>query len=163
MYGCGMQSSTVIGAGAASLAVVDSVFASLMAVGRTVRQRMTGDDLDPAQFWLVKAIAAGEPLRATELAGCTQLDTSTVSRHVTQLHRAGLLKRTPDPDDGRAHRLELTAEGRACLDDAVERRRALLARALGTWEPGDVEQLDRLLARFVTDLHLDLDPPRENP
>jgi DNA-binding MarR family transcriptional regulator len=96
-------------------------------------------------------------MRITELASCSHLDISTVSRHVAQLDRAGLVERTPDPDDRRAHRLQLTEAGRNRLHEAFERRRALLRRAVGHWDPDDVELLDRLLGRFVDDLDT-LDP-----
>lgn len=132
--------------------VVDSVLAALMTVGRTMRQRVAGDELEPGSFWLLKNIAAGEPLRVTALAACTNLDTSTVSRQVAQLDRAGLVERTPDPDDGRAHRLQLTDTGRSRLHDAFARRRALLRRVLDRWDTDDVVAMDRLLGRFVADL-----------
>jgi DNA-binding MarR family transcriptional regulator len=158
-----MQASprTLASGGAGTAAVVDSVLNTLMTVGRTMRQRVSGDDLEPALFWLLKSIAAEGPLRVTELAGCTNLDPSTVSRHVAQLHRAGLLERTPDPDDGRAHRLQLTDDGRRRLHDALEHRRALLRRALGGWAADDIAELDRLLGRFVTDIE-NLDPEMEH-
>ena len=136
----------------APTAVVDSVLTALIGVGRTMRQRMPGDDLEPGTFWLLRSIAADGPLRVTELASRSHLDTSTVSRHVAQLDRAGLVERTPDPADGRAHRLQLTDAGRTLLHDAFERRRALLRRALGQWDADDVALLDRLLGRFVGDL-----------
>ena len=132
--------------------MVDSVLTALIGVGRTMRQRIGEDDLEPGIFWLLRSIATKGPLRVTELASCTQLDTSTVSRHVAQLDRAGLVERTPDPVDGRAHRLQLTDPGRTLLHDAFERRRALLRRALGQWDADDVALLDRLLGRFVGDL-----------
>lgn len=133
-------------------AVVDSVLDAMMTVGRTMRQRVAGDELEPGIFWLLKSIAAQGPLRVTELASCTNLDTSTVSRHVAQLDRAGLVERTPDPADGRAHRLQLTEAGRNGLHAAFERRRGLLRRALDHWDADDVVHLDRLLGRFVADL-----------
>ncbi len=133
-------------------AVVDSVLTALMAVGRSMRQRVDGDGLDPGTFWLLKNISSAGPLRVTELAGCTNLDTSTVSRHVAQLDRAGLVERTPDPDDGRAHRIQLTSDGRTQLHGAFERRRALLRQALDGWDPDDVVELERLLGRFVSDV-----------
>ena len=131
--------------------VVDSVLLALMAIGRLMRQRIDGDRLDPGTFWLLKSIAA-RPLRVTELAGCANLDTSTVSRHVAQLDRAGLVERTPDPDDGRAHRVQLTDRGSQQLQDAFARRRELLSRALTGWDPDDITHLDRLLDRFVSDV-----------
>ena len=131
--------------------MVDSVLLALMAIGRLMRQRVEGDRLDPGTFWLLKNIAA-RPLRVTELAGCANLDTSTVSRHVAQLDRAGLVERTPDPDDGRAHRVQLTELGSAQLADGFARRRELLGRALVDWHPDDIAHLDRLLDRFVSDI-----------
>jgi DNA-binding MarR family transcriptional regulator len=133
--------------------VVDSVLLALMAIGRLMRQRVEGDHLDPGTFWLLKTISAQGPLRVTELAGCTNLDTSTVSRHVAQLDRAGLVERTPDPDDGRAQRIQLTGPGSTQLQSAFARRRELLSRALVGWQSDDIAQLDELLGRFVNDLN----------
>jgi DNA-binding MarR family transcriptional regulator len=132
--------------------VVGSVLFALMAIGRLMRQRVEGDHLDPGTFWLLKTISARGPLRVTELAGCTHLDTSTVSRHVAQLDRSGLVERTPDPDDGRAHRIQLTGTGSTQLQSAFDRRRELLGRALAGWQPDDVTHLDQLLGRFVNDI-----------
>ena len=133
-------------------AVVDSVMMALMAVGRLMRQRVEGDELEPGTFWLLKTVGAEGPMRVTELAGCSNLDTSTVSRHVAQLDRAGLVERTPDPGDRRAHRIELTGLGRDTVQDAFRRRRALLSRGIGSWDARDVAQLDHLLGRFVKDI-----------
>jgi DNA-binding MarR family transcriptional regulator len=131
--------------------VVDSVLMALMAVGRLMRSRVDGDDMDPGSLWLLKTLAFA-PLRVTELAESAGLDPSTVSRHVAQLDRSGLVERTPDPADGRAHRLELTPEGRTRLDEAFRRRRALLSRSLSGWDSADIERLGRLLSRFVDDI-----------
>jgi DNA-binding MarR family transcriptional regulator len=131
--------------------VVDSVLMALMAVGRLMRSRVDGDDMDPGSLWLLKTLAFA-PLRVTELAASANLDPSTVSRQVAHLDRAGLIERTPDPADGRAHRLELTVQGRARLDEALERRRALLSRSLRGWDPADVERLGQLLKSFVYDI-----------
>jgi DNA-binding MarR family transcriptional regulator len=140
---------------------VDSVLLALMAVGRLMRQRVDGDRLDPGTFWLLKTISASGPLRVTELASSTNLDPSTVSRHVAQLDRTGLVERTPDPVDGRAHRVQLTPAGRELLQDAFHRRHELLRRALDGWHPDDISHLDRLLGRFVGDLE-NFDPELEH-
>ena len=131
--------------------LVDSVLMALMSVGRLVRQRVEGDDLEPGTFWLLKTLSR-QPMRVTELAASTNLDTSTVSRHVAQLDRAGLVERTPDPDDRRAHLVGLTPQGQDRLDEAFRRRRALLSRGLRDWDTDDVTHLDRLLSRFVGDV-----------
>jgi DNA-binding MarR family transcriptional regulator len=128
---------------------VDSVMHALMSVGRLMRNRSSADELDPGTFWLLKTLSSEGAMRVTDLATFANLDTSTVSRHVAQLHRSGLIERTPDPADGRAQRVGLSSEGLRTLHDAMDRRRALLRRSLAGWDNDDIQQLDRLLARFV--------------
>jgi DNA-binding MarR family transcriptional regulator len=131
--------------------VVDSVLHTTMAIGRLMRQRLVGDQLEPATYWVLKNLAAGS-MRITALAASAQLDTSTVSRHVTQLEQAGLVAREQDPDDGRAQRVGLTDEGRAQLTASTARRRELLSHRLETWDAADLADLDRLLTRLVTSI-----------
>ena len=144
MYGCAMQTSTTV----STTRVVDSVLHTAMSIGRLMRQRVAGDGLEPATYWVLKHLAPAS-MRITELATSIQLDTSTVSRHVTQLERAGLVGRSQDPDDGRAQRIGLTEEGRAQLEASLDRRRSALAASFEGWDPADVAELDRLLGRLV--------------
>ena len=122
---------------------------ALMSIGRLIRQRSQGETLDTGSFWLLKTLGTNGAMRVTDLATCTNLDPSTVSRHVTQLHRAGLIERTPDPDDRRAQRVQASSLGLRQLDAALRARLAVLERALDSWQPADVRELDRLLTRFV--------------
>lgn len=141
---------------------LDSVLLALMSIGRLMRQRVDGDVLDPGSTWLLKNLHSRGSMRISELAGCVNLDASTVSRHVAQLQTLGLVERTGDPDDGRASLLGITTEGRARLEQAFDRRRALLTGRVQDWPADDIDQLARLLNRFVTDIdpnHHDLEIP----
>lgn len=129
-------------------AVVDSVLHTAMSIGRLMRQRASGDQLEPATYWVLKNLSSGS-MRITELASTAQLDTSTVSRHVSQLERVGLVERGQDPDDGRAQRVGLTEAGRTQLEASIARRREALATSLAEWDPVDLTELDRLLGRLV--------------
>jgi DNA-binding MarR family transcriptional regulator len=131
---------------------VESVMHALMSIGRLMRQRSTGETLDTGSFWMLKTIGANDSIRVTDLATCVNLDTSTVSRHVAQLHSAGLIERTSDPVDRRAQRVKLSSRGERQLNAAVRARLALLERSLEGWAPDDLEQLDRLMTRFVGDI-----------
>ncbi len=131
---------------------VNSVMHALMGIGRLMRQRGQGEGLEPGTFWLLKTISASGSLRVTDLASTANLDPSTVSRHLTQLQRSGLIERLPDPDDGRAQRVQLSAAGAQRLSDALAARAALLRRSLASWEAADLHDLDRLLTRFVRDI-----------
>ena len=135
---------------------------ALLEIGRLMRQRGQGETLDTGSFWLLKALAVSGPLRVTfststsapitDLAVWANLDASTVSRHVAQLHTAGLIERTPDPVDGRAQRVKLSDAGAVRIDAALRSRRALIEKCLESWDPDDLAELDRLLTRFAADV-----------
>ena len=133
-------------------ASVDSLMHVLLGIGRLMRQRGQGETLDTGSFWLLKTLSASGPLRVTDLAACANLDASTVSRHVAQLHNAGLIERTPDPVDGRAQRVKLSDAGADRIETALRARRDLLEKSLELWNPSDLDQLDRLLTRFAADV-----------
>jgi DNA-binding MarR family transcriptional regulator len=88
----------------------------------------------------------------TDLAATCNLDVSTVSRHLAQLDKAGMIERAPDPDDRRAQRVKLSSAGQDALTAALRARQVLLERSLENWAPSDLEQLDQLLTRFVGDI-----------
>ena len=133
-------------------ASVDSLMHVLLGIGRLMRQRGQGETLDTGSFWLLRTLSASGPLRVTDLAACANLDASTVSRHVAQLHNAGLIERTPDPVDGRAQRVKLSDAGADRIETALRARRALLEKSLELWNPSELDQLDRLLTRFAADV-----------
>ena len=67
--------------------------------------------LDAALYvFLLHLIDVG-PVRAAALADRTGLDKSTVSRQVARLVELRLVERVPDPLDGRARIVQLTADG----------------------------------------------------
>jgi len=125
---------------------------ALMSIGRLIRQRGQGETLDPGTFWLLKNIAANGSMRVTDIAQHANLDVSTVSRHVAQLHKTGLIERTPDPDDRRAQRVRLSETGQQKLSADLRARTALLERSLENWTQEDLDQLDRVMSRFVADV-----------
>lgn len=128
---------------------VESVLYALMTVGRLLRHKMAGDSVDPGVFWLLKGLSGNDAMRVTELAALANLDASTVSRHVAQLHRSGLIERSQDPADGRAQRVAISDQGQTLLDDSLARRRAVLEKGLDDWDLSDIETFERLLSRFV--------------
>lgn len=120
-------------------------------LGRRMRSRLPGEELDFAAILLLKALVPG-PLRLSSLAAKLDVDASTVSRQVRHLEDRGLVERAGDPDDGRASRIALSAEGRVRLDAGGKRRRAFVAQLLDDWPADDREQLRLLLNRLLDDL-----------
>jgi DNA-binding MarR family transcriptional regulator len=131
---------------------VDSVMHALMSIGRLMRQRPSAETLDIGTFWLLKMVGTSGTVRVTDLASSCNLDVSTVSRHLAQLHKAGMIERAPDPVDRRAQLVKLSSAGQEALTAALQARRALLERSLEGWAPTDLEQLDQVLTRLVEDI-----------
>jgi len=111
-------------------------------------KRRAGEREDPATVFLLRHLREPPARRITELAECSRLDISTVSRHVKSLEEAGHIIRIEDPDDRRVSRLLITEQGRALYDAAMAARSAALDRGLSTWS----EQERRTLARLITKL-----------
>lgn len=112
----------------------------------------TGHRLDRTGYFALTHLEAHGPVRASDLAALLELDLSTVSRQVRLLDNAGLLERTADPSDGRAHLLELSPAGRAALVQARRERHAVLDRALQPWDPVDRNRLLDLVERLAGDV-----------
>ena len=125
---------------------------ALHTVGRLLKARSVTHGLDSASVFVLHNVQGREPLRVSELARCTALDASTVSRHVMHLVHRGYLVRTGDPDDRRACRLRLTDRGHALLEEAMAARAAVVDHAIAHWPAADRETLTTLMTRLAADL-----------
>jgi DNA-binding MarR family transcriptional regulator len=125
---------------------------ALRTVVLAARRKSTGSAQDKPVIALLAHLKAVGPLRAADLAEYACLDPSTVSRHLRALESDGLLMRTPDPDDGRATRLQVTPQGEQVVDEARVQRLAMLGDALDGWSERDVATLTRLTRRLAESL-----------
>ena len=91
----------------------------------------------------------------SKLAATQGHDASTISRRVTQLEHHGLVERLPDPSDGRACTVRLTADGHAALTEERASRTGMLRSILADWPEHDLADLDRLLTRLSADMAAD--------
>jgi MarR family transcriptional regulator for hemolysin len=72
-------------------------------------------DMTSAQLQIVGRLTYNEGISQAQLAGLLDMEPITVSRHVDRMEAAGLVERTPDPQDRRVRLLNLTDKGRALL------------------------------------------------
>ena len=79
----------------------------------------TGLPLSWYDVLLVLNAAPDRRLRMTELGAQAVLSRERISRVVTELERAGLVRREPNPDDGRSSFAAVTPEGRDRLRAAA--------------------------------------------
>lgn len=111
------------------------------------RSRLLTRSGAPATALLVHLAKHG-PMRASELAGALHIDRSTLSRHLSRLVSDGLVARTVDPADARAHLVSDTEEGRRLAQAAIARNVATFEQVMATWSDPDLETFARLLTRF---------------
>ena len=97
------------------------MFVSYRAMDERVREAMrdAGYDVTVAQARIAQRIAE-DGTRLTELADRAQVTKQTASLLVAALEREGLVERVPDPDDGRARLIRLSARGRQAAQRAME-------------------------------------------
>lgn len=126
----------------------EAVMVTLARLGRRMRSRLPGEELDFSTILLLKALLQG-PMRLSSLANVVDLDASTVSRQVKHLEDRALVERASDPDDGRASRIALSQEGRIRLEAGARRRREFVADLIEDWPSEDRELLRRLLTRLL--------------
>ncbi|MGC5030673.1 MarR family winged helix-turn-helix transcriptional regulator [Micromonospora sp. DT229] len=75
---------------------------------------------------------------------------SRLSRHATRMEARGLLRRTPDPSDGRGCLLTLTAQGLAALEEAAPTHVESVRRHfIDRLTPQDLTAIERIARRLA--------------
>ncbi|WP_328527548.1 MarR family transcriptional regulator [Nocardioides sp. NBC_00368] len=113
-----------------------------------IRGRMLHPDLPPGGYMVLTWVAEHGPLRASALVDGLGIDKGAVSRMVQTIVDLGLLERHPDPEDGRASLVSLTAEAREGLDRVARERRVRFSDRLADWSPDDIDRLSAMLSRY---------------
>ncbi|GAA3724112.1 MarR family winged helix-turn-helix transcriptional regulator [Gordonia hankookensis] len=102
-----------------------------------------------SEYDVLGALARSDrPLRASEVVSTTMLSGASITKITESLSRRGLLERRKSERDGRVVLLELTAQGRALVDDELPRRLADDERALAGLTPAERESLAALLRKI---------------
>ena len=128
---------------------IEGVMHAFTRIGRRLKAKQPGDTLDHSAHIVLFALRCNGALRLSDLAGKLELDASTASRHVRSLEQLGLIRRSPDPDDGRAFRVELTEQGIEQWEASARHRMELLSAAMEGWSEEDVQTFERLMTRFA--------------
>ena len=108
-----------------------------------------------AQARLLGTIEDCGSARISELADIDHCSQPTMTTQVRRLEAAGLVARTPDPEDARAVRIAITEQGRAVLARVRADRAAVIDPFIATLAADDRRVLNAAvgaLARLVDDL-----------
>ncbi|MCB1546662.1 MAG: MarR family transcriptional regulator [Hyphomicrobiaceae bacterium] len=112
-----------------------------------VRERQ-GQPLSEAQLAILPFL---EPsgMRASALAERSGLSKQRVAKIVGEYERLGIIRRRPDPDDGRATIIVFTDKGRRFLKRNAEARHAVEEHYVSILGAKRLEELKKDLARLV--------------
>jgi DNA-binding MarR family transcriptional regulator len=129
-------------------ALTDAAARLRMAIVRTarrLRQEAAGavGELTPTSAATLATVERHGPLTPSELAEIERVRRPTATRTLRVLAEAGLVERTPDPDDGRSALLSVTPAGRERLRRLRGRKNAYLARRMRDLPDDDVRALER--------------------
>lgn len=89
---------------------------SMHRIVRHLRRSRTTTLLHPTQFLALMLIADEQPIRIGEIAARVPCSQPTATTTVASLEQAGLVRREPDPVDGRATAVVLTEAGASTIE-----------------------------------------------
>ncbi|MGW7683685.1 MarR family winged helix-turn-helix transcriptional regulator [Kribbella sp. NPDC054772] len=138
---------------------IEGVMHAFTRIGRRLKAKQPGDTIDHSAHVVLFALRCNGALRLSDLAARLELDASTASRHVRSLEQLGLVRRSPDPDDGRAFRVELTEQGLEQWEASARHRMELLSTAMEGWSEEDVQTFERLMTRFADGVTANTEAP----
>ncbi|HEY5186791.1 MAG TPA: MarR family winged helix-turn-helix transcriptional regulator [Actinomycetes bacterium] len=131
----------------------DELAVALYAVVLRLRRLPISGPVDKAALAVLHETHRLGAVRPSDLAAQMHLDLSTVSRHLRVLEARGLITRTPDPHDARAHTIGLTDAGGEVLAHLLDQRAVAIRDAIAHWPDEDRHTLRRLVRRLADDLN----------
>lgn len=139
----------------APMATIGRLGRVMVHLGNAIETVFAEHGLTTADFDVLAALRrAGEPftMRPTDLSRLLMLSPAGMTNRLDRLDAAGLVHRSPDPDDRRSWSIALTDQGRELVDAAVTDHVANEARLLEPLTASQRRTLDaalrRLLAQF---------------
>jgi len=101
--------------------------------------------LSYGQFYALILLSKEEDITQDQIASAFHLDKGTVARAVRKLEDSGYVRRKPDPENRRAHRLNLTYEGEKIIPVVAEIVDKWEREVCEVFSDGDMEKLYSML------------------
>jgi DNA-binding MarR family transcriptional regulator len=118
----------------------------------TILLEEAGVSLDRALFPLLIAVEHKGPIGVVELSELVGRDYTTVSRQSAKLDSLGLIARRTSKVDSRVRQAVITAKGKQMTRSIDAARERIAATLFAKWSRHDLQELARLMRRFVDDL-----------
>lgn len=99
-------------------------------------------------------VALGREKASTQrdLARFARVEQPPMAQMLSRMERDGLIRRTPDPKDGRSSKVEMTAEAQAAMPEAITALFQGNREALEGFSDAEAAQFTDLLKRLIDNL-----------
>ncbi|POZ63928.1 MarR family winged helix-turn-helix transcriptional regulator [Chromobacterium alticapitis] len=121
-------------------------------ITRRVLQDLSRHNLNVGEFDVLAALRRrGEPyqLSPNQLQGMVLISSGALTNRINRLEEAGLVHRSPDPDDRRGVIVTLTPKGFQVIEDAAGHHLAAESELLEMLDGEERETLARLLKKML--------------
>ena len=121
---------------------------SMLAVTSLLKKGFANEGINtikPAYLGVLLSLWNEDGLKANELGKRAGLEPSTMTGLLDRMERDGLVKREPDPNDRRAHRIHLTKEGVDAEVSATKVVSDTLEKVFSTISEKDIETTKNVL------------------
>jgi len=112
------------------------------------RARSVHPELQSSSYLMLTWLDQHGAQRSSAMAEAFGIDKGAISRQVQHLLDLGLVDRTPDPADGRATLVSVSADASVRMAEVNDDRRRWLDERLGDWPDRDVSEFLRMLASY---------------
>jgi DNA-binding MarR family transcriptional regulator len=131
--------------------LANAFFTVAHALKRTVNARFQHTGLSVARLRVLYTLATGGPVRMGELSQCVDVAARTMTSTVEAMERDGLVRRAPDPDDGRATIVHLTDDGRDAYQEGLRVQASTVADVFAALDDDQRAALASLLDALASE------------
>ncbi|NIB38967.1 MarR family transcriptional regulator [Pseudomaricurvus alkylphenolicus] len=110
-------------------------------------------DLQPTDYNVLAALRrSGEPFRLSpsELYGVLERSSGGMTKMLGRLQKQGLIRRVPDPDDGRSKLVQLTKKGQTVEHQVFSTYLEVSRQLLGDLEASELDEINQSLEKLMS-------------
>ncbi len=115
-----------------------------------------GYEITPEQWTVLGSLWEAEGVHQSLLAEKTAKDRHNIARILNLLEKGGLVRRQPDREDLRRHKVYLTEAGRSLKPELVRIAMGFLQKAFAGMTQEDLNSLMHILERILNNLGSDM-------
>lgn len=131
-----------LGPEAVRYALADMLHRGAIGLLRGIKAADQETGISPPRLSALSVLVFAGPQSLASLAAAEGVKPPTMSKLVAELEAAGLVEKSPDPEDGRGLVISATAQGKKIMLQGRDRRLALLTERLDGLSEKEIARLD---------------------